>query len=256
MATYKRKYIDLKDAAVISGYTVSELRNFIKIGLIPSRKVKNKIRVPFSAFEKINESKKSKSDAPVNQVQSKVAGHLEQSRKVIKQPVTSLIPFTKPHRGLVAVLQHTSLAAALVFSLYLGMLPTISEKIVFGIELTHATIDQMSDTVLDLVYTSVAIPMEAGAKLARVAVLPQASGYASAGVVAGASSSSSEESFQEAGESADLVEFVTSTLINIADASDSFERTLDDLAEFTDEVLFESLQFGNLDDGIQRFFRL
>jgi len=256
MAKYRKKYIPLKDAAVISGYTVSELRNFIKIGLISSRRIKNKLQVPFSAFEKINESKKSTSDAAVLKPKSKATRHLEQSREVIKKPITSIVPFTKPHGGLVSVLQHTTLAAAMVFSLYLGMLPTISEKIVFGIELTHATIDQMSGTVEDLVYSSVAIPVEAGSKLAQIAILPQASGHSNAGVVAGASTSSSEQSSQEAGDSADLGEFVTSTLIGIADASDSFQRTLDDLAELTDEALIESFQFENLDNGIQTFFRL
>ena len=252
MATYAKKYISLKDAAVISGYTVRELRNFIKIGLISSRKIKKKVQVPFSAFEKINESKANKSNTAAPRMKLKAAGQTA----MIKKPITSLIPMPKPHGGLVSVLQHTTFAAAMVFSLYMGMLPTISEKIVFGVELTHATIDQMSESMLDLVYNSVAIPVEAGSKLARVAVLPQASGYSDAGVVAGASTSSSEESFQEAVDSADLAELVTGILIGIADASDSFQNALDDLAELTDEVLIESLQFENLDSGIQSFFRL
>jgi len=252
MANYKRKYIPLKDAAIISGYTVSELRNFIKIGLISSRKVKNKIQVPFSAFEKINESKKSKSGPSVPK------GKLNSTRHtaMTKKPITSIIPFSKPHGGLVSALEHTAFAAAMVFSLYMGMLPTVSEKIVFGVELAHATIDQMSESVLDMAYNSVAIPVGVGSKLARVAVSPQALGYSNTGVVAGAATSFSEQSSLEAGDSADLGEFVTSILIGIADASDSLQQKLDDLAEFTDEALIESFQFENLDDGIQRFFRL
>lgn len=243
MATYKGKYISLKDAAVISGYTVSELRNFIKIGLISSKKIKNTLKVPFSAFEKINEDKKSKTAT------LKVSPKSNTQTAMIKKPETSIIPMPKPHEGLVSILQHTSLAAAMVFSLYIGMLPTVSEKIVFGVNLTYATIDQMSDAVMELTYSSVALPVELGSRLAQVAVLPSAEGYAVTGAVAGVSTSSVDQSVN-------LSESISNALIGIADASDSFEKTLDGLAIKTDEILIHSLNFENLDYGIQQFFKL
>ena len=250
----QKKYITLKEASVISGYTVKELHNFIKIGLITAGKKKNKIVVPFDAFEKISEQTpvlKSQKSAPKNKRVSK-------TKSMTQKPITSLVPFVKPHPTMLKVLESTALAAAMAMAVHVGMIPTVAEKVVYGLDLTQETIAYMGGTVEELMIEGVKTPIIIGEKIAGISTLHTADGYneiSGSAKVAGTSVeatnnlSGSEKSFN-------LVGIIEGVLIGIADASESFERSLDSLQYKTNELIIQNLQFENLDHGIQKFFQL
>ncbi|PIR96892.1 MAG: hypothetical protein COT91_04205 [Candidatus Doudnabacteria bacterium CG10_big_fil_rev_8_21_14_0_10_41_10] len=247
----QKKYITLKEASVISGYTVKELHNFIKIGLITAGKKKNKIVVPFDAFEKISEQTpvlKSQKSAPKNKRVSK-------TKSMTQKPITSLVPFVKPHPTMLKVLESTALAAAMVMAFHVGMIPTVADKVVHGLDLSYQTVAYMGGTVEELMIEGVKTPIIIGKKIAGISTLNPAAGYDESPQVAGVSAeaisnlSGSENNFS-------IVDTVEGALIGIADAAESFERTLDLLQHKTNELLIQNLQFENLDHGIQKFFQL
>jgi len=137
MATYQKKYLTLNDASVISGYTVAELRNFTKIGLVPSRKVKGKLCVRFDAFDKLNQDRQ----APTKAVSAKRAP-------------TSLLPFTAPSKALVKILEPVALASALVMAMYIGMMPNVAYRVVDTFDTTYQTVASMGHSTEDLIIAS------------------------------------------------------------------------------------------------------
>lgn len=141
MASYQKKYLNLKEASVISGYTAAELRNFCKIGLVPSRKVKSKLFIRFDAFEKLNDQKSQKTSTVSKTV----------PKAVTTPTVTSLLPFTTPSRHLVKTLQPVAFAAALVMVLHIVSLPAASENVVGAVMFTADTVDFMADSTQELV---------------------------------------------------------------------------------------------------------
>jgi len=248
-SAYSKKYISLKEAATMSGYTIPELRNFIKIGLIPSKKQKNKIVVPFSAFEKISEQQ-----APKVENSPKAAPAVATpSHSLTLKPLSAVIPFTTPNKHLVKVLESTALSAAMVMAFYVGTLPTVAEKIVFSLELSNATIAYMGQSAENLIENSVAMPVAAMAKIAAVQTYaPTIAQADDNGLVAGAMTVSSTVATQNESGDSDFVNLMN----NIADLSDSFERQVNNLAGKTQEVLIGNYTFDNIDEGMQVFFRL
>ncbi|MDP2932660.1 MAG: hypothetical protein Q8N81_00840 [bacterium] len=151
MATYQKKYLTLNDASVISGYTVAELRNFTKIGLVPSRKVKGKLCVRFDAFDKLNQGRQIQT--PAKAVSAKRAP-------------TSLLPFTAPSRALVKILQPMALASALVMAMYIGMMPNVAYRVVDTFDTTYQTVAFMGHSTEDLIIASdtVAVSIVSGSE--------------------------------------------------------------------------------------------
>lgn len=141
MAKYQNKYISLKDASIISGYTLAELRNFCKIGLIGSKKVRNRVCIRFDAFDQLNEKRGA---------QNKSAGKAVSAR--LSQ--TGLLPFTTPSRALIKTLEPVALAAALVMALYIGMMPPVAGQIVGMFETSGNTLAYMGESAANLMETS------------------------------------------------------------------------------------------------------
>ncbi|MBI4054251.1 MAG: hypothetical protein HY397_02895 [Candidatus Doudnabacteria bacterium] len=154
MSSYQKKYISLKDASIISGYTVAELRNFCKIGLVPHRKIKRQLCVRFDAFEKINEHK-SKA-VPQSASQDKMKPSSASRSQVVpwKEELKGLVPFTTPAPAAVKILEPVAFAAALVMSLHLGLTPTVVDRMVSMLALTHATAEYASQSAEDLMVLS------------------------------------------------------------------------------------------------------
>lgn len=152
MATYQKKYLTLNDASVISGYTVAELRNFTKIGLVPSRKVKGKLCVRFDAFDKLNQAHQTPTTKAVS----------------AKRAPTSLLPFTAPANALVKILEPVALASALVMTLYIGMMPNVAYRVVDAFETTYQTVAFMGHSTEDLIVAadSVAVSIASGSESA------------------------------------------------------------------------------------------
>lgn len=143
MAAYKKKYLTLPEASVISGYTAKELRNFCKIGLVPSRKYKSQILIRFDAFEKLNQQR------------TMTEPKIKNSPRVSPAPSTAILPFTKPNRQLVSVLQPVALAAALVMVLYMASLPGNAESFLGSVVYPMDTVAVMADSTESLIATSI-----------------------------------------------------------------------------------------------------
>lgn len=143
MAAYKRKYLTLSEASVISGYTAKELRNFCKIGLVPSRKYKSQILIRFDAFEKLNQQR------------TMTEPKIKNSPQVSPAPSTAILPFTKPNQQLVSVLQPVALAAALVMVLYMASLPGNAESFLGSVVYPMDTVAVMADSTESLITTSI-----------------------------------------------------------------------------------------------------
>jgi len=244
MSKNARKYIPLKEAALISGYSISELRNFTKIGLVPFRKRGSRLFIRFDAFEKLNETQATKS--------KKIS-----KTKSPQITMKSLVPFTTPNRTLVKVLEPVAFAAALVLTLQGVALPGVAEKIETALDINMKTVDYMANTFSELIAVGVTVPLELGYKVATISTLSAApvGKNTAQPIVAGASTSISQvvdavvvSTTQEG--------VISNTLISIADGAESFERFLGGLSEKTLDILVNPFQFSNIDSGLQSFFRL
>ncbi|HLC45053.1 MAG: hypothetical protein A2722_02565 [Candidatus Doudnabacteria bacterium RIFCSPHIGHO2_01_FULL_50_11] len=256
MSSYQKKYISLKDAAIISGYTVSELKNFTKIGLVPSRKRGKSVYIRFDAFEKINDRKKADAEKKSMVTTKKPAMQYQ----VGAPAALSLIPFTKPHPTLVKILEPVAFTAALVMVLHLTMIPTVSEKIVWGLDLSADTVAFMGDTTAASIAATVSLPDTLSAQLAAVIVNPEYSGSVVQLMpqVAGVSISAEKPkrlSIAAIPEGSGYGSSVDSMLISIADASDNFQTFLTQFSDSTERALVGSLTFDNLDQFVTTTFR-
>ena len=255
MANYKKKYITLRDAAIISGYTTTELKNFCKIGLVPHRKRKNRLYIRFDAFEKLNEvGEKEKA----TQTTKKAASNNKKPTKM--KGSQSLIPFKTPHRALVKVLEPVAFTAAVAMVLYVSLIPTVAQKIVFGVDVAESSLVYIGNTVEDLFTSSAALPVNVVVKVANMKTLKssEVAPEFAAARVAGVSTVQTRGSSTPA----DLEQQVSNpagiskALIGIADASESFESSLQNLTQKTHRAIVEKLRFENMDSGITNFFRL
>lgn len=252
MSQYQNKFIPLKEAAIISGYTLAELRNFCKIGLIAHKKEGRRFLVHFGAFEQMNET----GDKPV---EAKQVHEFPSESRVSQQKAPALkdlVPFTQPHKVLVRILEPVAFAAAIVLSLQLAMTPNIADKVVSTLDLSVSTVEFMTDTFDRAIATSVDLPVVTATKIAQVQTL---SADSSTGEllprVAGASTTTDYGSVLQATEGSSET-FLERVLIGIADSADYFDRAINSLGRRVDTVLVGSLQFDNIDSGIQKFFRL
>lgn len=244
MAKQAKKYIPLKEASVISGYTASELRNFTKIGLVPFRKQGSRLFIRFDAFEKLNEGQNEKSKT-------------NSKTKTPELSMKSLVPFTTPNRTLVKILEPVAFAAALILTLQAVALPGVANKIESALEINMQTVDYMANTFSELITVGISVPLELGYRIATVSTLSAASvsHNTQEPVVAGISASTSD--IHDAAVLTTSEEGVIAhTLISIADSADDFQRMLNGLSEKTLDVLVNPLEFSNIDSGVQSFFRL
>ncbi|MEK9181117.1 MAG: hypothetical protein AAB871_02700 [Patescibacteria group bacterium] len=302
MPSYQKKYISLKDASIISGYTVSELRNFVKIGLAPFRKIKNRLFIRFDAFEKISDHtsakpgmttlrakpfvskiKKSLTDtltlvSNLNQDRAslktqnlkvalpgkgstgvkKQTGAESRSKTKTKNSMTSLIPFVQPNRTLVKILQPVAFAAALIMVVHVTSLPGVSEKIVYGVGVTEATIDYMADSTTDLLAMSLDVPVAVAKSQATLVVsspvVTAMTGQNSQGQVAGVAVGGQVNQSQPV-VPANLNENLTNFFVAIADASDSFQKTVEEIGDEGFNLILSNLRFEKLDPMIQKTFQ-
>lgn len=258
MASRIKKYISLKEASIISGYTVKELRNFIKIGLITCRKQKNKIVVPFNAFEKISDNVKT-AQTKKSVTKGRKTKQTVKTKAIMKMPNMNLVPFTKPHPVAVKVLESTALVAVAIMSFYVGTMPAVAEKIVYGLEVSNQTVAYMGEMVEELITEGVTTPVAIGQKIAGISTLNPVEAYEIDQMVRVAGISTEAEVVElveSQGLDFSVVGTLEDALIGIADAAETFERTLNQLSDKTGESLIYNFQFENLDNGIQDFFRL
>ena len=172
----------------------------------------------------------------------------------------SLIPFTKPHPTLVKILEPVAFTAALVMVLHLTMIPTVSEKIVWGLDLSADTVAFMGDTTAASIAATVSLPDTLSAQLAAVIVNPEYSGSVVQLMpqVAGVSISAEKPkrlSIAAIPEGSGYGSSVDSMLISIADASDNFQTFLTQFSDSTERALVGSLTFDNLDQFVTTTFR-
>lgn len=247
-----KKLLTLKEASVISGYTVSELRSFLKIGLIPSVKRKGKVFVRFSAFEKLS----AKKDAGSTRSAKKST-----APKVIsmnKLNITSLVPFTKPNRAMVKVLEPVSFAAAIVMILYVLSMPGAAMNIVGGIALANDTVAFMGQSTMNLVTTAVSLPVITERSV--VAVIPEIAPdrmmiNGEVGRVAGIATVNNVSQIPDNASSMNIAQRSDQVFISIADASETFERTVNQISDQSFDLLVSSLSFQKLDPIIQQTFK-
>lgn len=271
-SSYQKKYVTLRDAAIISGYTVAELRNFAKIGLVPFKKKASRLYVRFDAFEKISEHTSAQRTAAQATAPAAAAKTKTKTMTISTRPTMSLLPFTAPNRTLVKILEPVAFAAALVMTLHLALLPAYAEKIVVGLEISAGSVALMGDSLHAAVSATVRLPETLGTELARavtsspgtypvqvVRTVPPAVASGE-GIVAGVVTNNSahfrvrsaalvpQEPAYEAGP-------VESMLIGIADVSQALGSFMDELSVSTQSAMVETLSFDKLDPFVTNTFR-
>jgi hypothetical protein len=245
MPAYKKKYITLRDAAIISGYTQNELKNFVKIGLIPFKKAKNKLYIRFDAFEKIQESKAGKAKT-VSKAQGKTPMKTNETLK-------SLVPFTTPNRALVKILEPVAFTAAMFMVLHLTMIPQVAQNIVASTSLPGQTLAYMGTQVEDLIYASVSVPVTLATTMATVSTPPPryATANSTVGRVAGTATVNAPLPPTVSSSETAMERFFN----GIADASDSYQGAINAIDQKATEVVFTSLTFDKVDSYLQAAFR-
>ncbi len=264
MQSSNKKYVSISDASAVSGYSVKELRNFVKIGLIPSRKVKGKVCVRLDAFSDLNRHRQP-SAASSSKQQARPIG----PTALRERPVMSLVPFTTPHPALTKILEPVAFTATLVMVLYLTMIPGVSEAIVgsagTSLDISQRTVAQFGQSAYELIDTSVSLPQRAIAALMPEQI--DASTYqsivyvttsAGEGRVAGIADLRAAVTRPALVVESEVVTFgntIDAMMVGIADASDSALRFLDGLSDKTMETLVGNLTFDKVDAAVSQSFR-
>mgnify|MGYP001586030188 FL=1 len=172
--------------------------------------------------------------------------------------MTSLIPFVQPNRTLVKILQPVAFAAALIMVVHVTSLPGVSEKIVYGVGVTEATIDYMADSTTDLLAMSLDVPVAVAKSQATLVVsspvVTAMTGQNSQGQVAGVAVGGQVNQSQPV-VPANLNENLTNFFVAIADASDSFQKTVEEIGDEGFNLILSNLRFEKLDPMIQKTFQ-
>jgi hypothetical protein len=245
MPAYKKKYITLRDAAIISGYTQNELKNFVKIGLIPFRKAKNKLYIRFDAFEKIQEHKTG--------AEKPVAKALGKTPMKTNDTIKSLVPFTTPSQALVKILEPVAFTAALFMVFHLATIPRVAENVVASLDAPGKALAYMGTQVEELITSSVAIPVTLASAADSFNPIPAryTTTAAPAGLVAGTSTINGALPPTVSSSETAVERFFN----GIADASDAYQRVINTVDQKASEVVFTSLRFEKVDPYLQAAFR-
>lgn len=254
----KNKYLSLRDAAIISGYSLAELRNLIKAGLMPVRKKSRRLFIPLQAFGTLNKQLSHKAS-------SKKSMTTKADNKMITSlavpAMVSLVPFTTvPDPRLLRVLQPVTFAAVLAMTLHIGLTPVYAERIVGVVDMAAGTLALMGDSTRSLLDQTVTLPVHvavAASEVAVTAVAPVIGFYGfDGGQVAGAATLQAEvraSALAAIAEPETYSSTLEGILVGIADASDSMQRFLNRLNAKTLEVLVYNNTFDKWDEAVGQF---